>query len=107
MKEESTAIMFLKTKFTRFVVAFLASSFLISSAFSQSENPGWIDDVTLQLLVDYECEVIGYEALHEGRLGGRNTYMAKAVCKDGRKYDASRVGEDDDFAIRICEVVRC
>lgn len=81
--------------------------FFIHSATAQSDNPAWVDDLTLQLLVDYECNVVEYEVLHEGKLGGRNTFTAKAVCEDGRKYDANRVGENKDFAIRICEVVKC
>ena len=99
--------MFLKHKFIKTLATTLVIPFLCSSLFAQSLNPAWVEDLNFQLLVEYECEVDGYEALHEGKLGGRNFYTARAICKDGRKFDANRVGEDEDFMIQLCEVVRC
>ena len=99
--------MLFKNTLTRCAVTIVAICFLCSLSFAQSVRPAWVDDLNHQLLVDYECQVVEYEALHEGKLGGRNTYFATAICEDGRKYDANRVGEEEDFMIRICEVVRC
>ena len=93
--------------FTRYAVTTIAILFLGSASFAQSGNPAWIDDLNLQLSLEYQCQVVDYEALHEGKLGGQNTYTATVICEDGRKYDANRVGEEDDFSIRICEVIRC
>jgi len=82
-------------------------SFSCATVFGQSENPAWIDELTLQLLLEHECELAEYEILHEGKLGGQNSYTARAACKDGRRFDASRIGDEDDFNIRLCEVVSC
>ena len=96
-----------KNKIISFVTAIFIVPIFVGFSYAQSQNPGWVEILNFQLLVDYDCEVVEYESMHEGKLGGRNTYVARAVCKDGRKYDANRIGETDDFVIRICEIVRC
>ena len=76
-------------------------------AFSQSSNPAWLDDLEGELLLDKDCQVIEYLDMHEGKLGGRNTYFAKVKCQDGREYDASRIEPEEEFTIRLCEIVTC
>lgn len=99
--------MCINIRFLQLVVLATSLLFFNANAFAQTENPGWVDELTLQLLIEKECEVVEYEALHQGRLGEQNSYTARALCRDGLKYDASRIGDDEDFNIRLCEVVRC
>lgn len=106
-QKESLFQMCSNHRFFQLVALITSLLFFNATVFAQSENPGWVDELTLQLLMEYQCELAEYEALHVGKLGGRNSYTAKAVCADGRKYDATRIGDDDDFNIRLCEVVRC
>ena len=99
--------MLFNNKIIKFVTTVVCIPLFSTITYAQSESPGWTEILNFQLLVDYECEVVEYESMYEGKLGGRNTYVARAVCKDGRRYDANRIGETDDFVIRICEIVRC
>lgn len=95
---------------TRFLCAASVAAFVSASAVSalaQSTDPAWLDVLTEQLAADEQCEVEYFLNVKEDELGGRNTYEARAQCADGRQFDASRTGTQEDFVISACEVQVC
>jgi hypothetical protein len=76
-------------------------------ALAQSTDPAWLDDLSDQLAIEEDCAVEFYINIAEGKLGGRNTYEARAQCRDGRQFDASRIENDDKFTIAPCGVQVC
>ena len=89
----------------------LASTALLlattAAAFSQSADPAWLEDLNRQLAEQQQCEVEYYVNLHEGELGGMKTYDARAQCRDGRQFDASRIEPAKKFVIKPCGTVVC
>jgi hypothetical protein len=81
--------------------------FAATSAQAQSSDPAWLDELSDQLAVEQDCAVEYYLNISEDMLGGRKTYEARAQCRDGRQFDASRVEPDRDFTIEQCGVQVC
>ncbi len=79
----------------------------VSAAYSQSTDPAWLDGLSHQLAAENQCRVDYYINISEGRLGGLNTYEARAQCRDGRQFDASKTEPDEKFVIRPCGTVVC
>jgi hypothetical protein len=77
------------------------------SSLAQSSDPAWLDDLTMQLRSEMECEPNMYINMREGTLGANNYYEARVQCLDGRMFDATRTEPDKLFTIRACEVVVC
>ncbi|MGI9353520.1 MAG: hypothetical protein ACR2O3_18320 [Rhizobiaceae bacterium] len=75
--------------------------------FAQSSTPVWLDDLQYALVVNHDCEVKEYLSLHEGKLGDRNMYIARAKCVDGRVFDAYKLEPQEEFAIKPCEILSC
>lgn len=75
-------------------------------ASSQSTDPAWLDNLTEQLAQDEECMVEYFVNIREGQLAGRNTFEARAQCRDGRQFDAARTEPEQGFAISLCEQVQ-
>jgi hypothetical protein len=88
------------------VLGFLLPS-LTSFSFAQTSDPAWLDTLNFEMEREQECEVAYYIRIKEGMLGTKKTYEARVQCVDGRQFDASRVGEVDDFEIKACEVETC
>ncbi len=91
-------------------VAALAVVFALSGslpAFSQSSDPAWLEELSQQLAIEKECQVDYYVNVREGQLTGKNTYDARAQCRDGRQFDASRIEPAKQFVIRPCGTVVC
>lgn len=80
---------------------------LTSFSTAQTSDPAWLDTLNFEMEREQECEVAYYIRTKEGMLGTRKTYEARVQCVDGRQFDATRVGEDDDFEIKSCEVEAC
>lgn len=86
------------------LAALLATS---SSVFAQSSDPAWLEDMNLQIMLSEECEVSYIVSMREGKLGAKNTYEARVQCVDGRMFDASRIGDDEPFTFKACEIQVC
>lgn len=99
MKQQSKTIALI-------VLGFLLPS-LTSFSFAQTSDPAWLDTLNFEMEREQECEVAYYIRIKEGMLGTKKTYEARVQCVDGRQFDASRVGEMDDFEIKACEVETC
>ena len=76
-------------------------------AWSQSSDPAWLEDLSDQLAIEQACAVEYYINIREGELAGRNTYEARAQCRDGRQFDASRTEPEFLFTIEACGVQVC
>ena len=79
----------------------------VSAAYSQSTDPAWLDGLSRQLATENKCQVDYFINTNEGKLGGLNTYDARAQCRDGRQFDASKSEPDEKFVIRPCGTVVC
>lgn len=99
MKQQSKTIALI-------VLGFLLPS-LTSFSFAQTSDPAWLDTLNFEMEREQECEVAYYIRIKEGMLGTKKTYEARVQCVDGRQFDASRVGEVEDFEIKACEVETC
>ncbi|MGB7285820.1 MAG: hypothetical protein WBC71_02710 [Salaquimonas sp.] len=77
------------------------------SATAQTSDPEWLNALNFQMERDEQCEVAYYIRIDEGELGADKTFEARLQCVDGRQFDATRIGEFDDFEIRRCEVETC
>lgn len=84
-------------------IAALASG----AAFGQSQDPAWLDELSDQLAVEHDCAVDYYINVREGTLGGRNTFEARAQCRDGRQFDGALTEPASMFTIEQCSVQVC
>ena len=91
----------------RTVAAAAAMIFVTSGAIAQSADPAWLDVLSEQLAAEKDCAVEYYVNVSEGELGGRKTFEARAQCRDGRQFDASRTEPDAEFTIKECGVQVC
>ena len=87
------------------VGAFVSIGYI--SAYAQSSDPSWLEGLSQQLAVEQQCQVDYYVNTNEGKLGGMNTYEARAQCRDGRQFDASKIEPAENFTIRPCGTVVC
>ena len=87
--------------------AVLAASSVAAPALAQSSDPAWLDRLSDQLAVEEDCAVEYYLNIREGELAGRKTFEARAQCRDGRQFDASRTEPEPDFTISECGVQVC
>lgn len=76
-------------------------------ASGQSSDPAWLDSLSTQLAVEEQCEVEYYVNISEGELAGRKTFEARAQCRDGRQFDASRTEPETVFTLKECGVQVC
>ncbi len=97
----------LKIPFLRTVLAGAILTAAVSAAVPQSSNPAWLENLSHQLAAEKQCQVDYYVNVREGKLGGWNTYDARAQCRDGRQFDASKIDPAEKFAIRPCQIVVC
>lgn len=86
------------------VVMMLAS---VSVVQAQSANPAWLDQLSLQLAIEKDCEVDYFLNMKEGELAGRLTFEARAQCADGRQFDGSLTEPAEEFTISECGVQVC
>jgi hypothetical protein len=78
-----------------------------ANSFAQASDPAWLDDLSYQISVEKECEVELVMNMREGELGGKQTFEARVRCEDGRMFDATRIGEHEDFTFKACDVQVC
>lgn len=79
-----------------------------SVALAQSTNPAWLDEVTVQLALEEQCNVGYFISMKETELAGQLYFEARAQCEDGRQFDAVREGRIKPFKITKCkETVVC
>lgn len=79
-----------------------------SIALAQSTNPAWLDEVTVQLALEEQCNVGYFISMKETELAGQLYFEARAQCEDGRQFDAVREGRIQPFKITKCkETVVC
>jgi len=76
-------------------------------AMAQSSDPAWLDDLSMQLRSELQCEPNLYVNMREGKLGTNTVYEARVQCIDGRMFDATRTEPDRTFTIRACGVAVC
>ena len=91
----------------RTVAAAAAMIFAASGAMAQSTDPAWLDTLSDQLALEKDCAVEYYVNISEGELAGRKTFEARAQCRDGRQFDASRTEPATAFTIEECGVQVC
>lgn len=77
------------------------------NANAQTSDPAWLDTLNYEMEREEQCEVAYYIRMKEGMLGTKKTFEARVQCVDGRQFDATRIGEDEDFKIKACEVETC
>ena len=80
---------------------------MASSAFSQSNDPAWLDDLQAQMVKDEGCTVDLFINIDEGTLGTSRYYQARVQCRDGRLFDAARTEPEKTFTIRKCQIQVC
>jgi hypothetical protein len=85
----------------------LVVSFAPANALAQATDPPWLEDLAFQIGIEKACEVELLMNVREGELGGKHTYEARVRCGDGRMFDATRIGEDEDFTFKTCDVQVC
>lgn len=95
------------TGFARIWTPAVALVVLTGSAFAQSSDPAWLDNLSDQLAIEQDCAVEYYVNINEGELAGRKTFEARAQCRDGRQFDASRTEPETEFTIKECGVQVC
>jgi hypothetical protein len=76
-------------------------------AFAQSSDAAWLEELTLQLASEKQCRVEYFVNLKETELASRKTYVARAQCRDGRQFDASRIEPAEKFIIKTCGTAVC
>jgi len=89
------------------MAAAAAMIFATSGAMAQSADPAWLDKLSDQLAAEQDCAVEYYVNISEGELAGRKTFEARAQCRDGRQFDASRTEPASEFTISECGVQVC
>lgn len=88
----------------KLISSVLVGIFLTSSnTMSQSTDPAWLEDVTLQLALEKQCDVGYFISMKESELAGQLFFEARAQCQDGRQFDAVRKGNMEPFRITRCE----
>lgn len=85
----------------------LCCAVFAAPAMAQSSDPAWLDDLSMQLRSEKECEPNMYINMNEGVLGANNYYEARVQCMDGRMFDASKTEPEKEFTIKACEIVMC
>jgi len=78
-----------------------------STAFAQSNDPAWLDDLQAQLEKDEGCIVDLFINIDEGTLGAGRYHEARVQCRDGRLFDASRIEPESVFTIKKCQIAVC
>ena len=63
----------------------------------------WQEDLAYELEQLEGCEVQFLSQVVERTVNGRQVVMAKAHCRDGRVFDASRSDQLEPFEVRECE----
>jgi len=79
----------------------------VSVVQAQSANPAWLDQLSLQLAIEKDCEVDYFLNMKEGELAGRLTFEARAQCADGRQFDGALTEPAEEFTISECGVQVC
>jgi hypothetical protein len=82
-------------------------SFALANSRAQGSDPPWLDDLAFQISVEKACDVELLMNVREGELGEKRTYEARVRCADGRMFDATRIGEEEDFTFKTCDVQVC
>jgi hypothetical protein len=78
-----------------------------ATAFAQSSDPDWLEQLRLQAAEIKECAIAYIMNMREGELGGSPTYEARFKCEDGRMFDAFRAGRIGEFEFKACEIQVC
>ncbi|WP_421851666.1 hypothetical protein [Oricola sp.] len=92
---------------SRAIILAAAASLAATPALAQSSDPAWLDELSNQLAVEKDCAVEYYINIQEGQLGARQTYEARAQCRDGRQFDGFRTEPEILFTIEQCGVQVC
>ena len=93
---------------TKILAAFASLLLTAPYAIAQSTNPAWLDEVTMQLALEEQCNVGYFISMKETELAGQLYFEARAQCEDGRQFDAVREGRIQPFKITKCkETVVC
>lgn len=88
----------------------VAAALLVASVApvtAQSSDPAWLDKLSDQLAIEYDCAVEYYVNIRENELAGRKTFEARAQCRDGRQFDAARTEPAISFTISECGIQVC
>ncbi len=92
----------------KILVTFASVLLTAPHAIAQSTNPAWLDEVTMQLAFEEQCNVGYFISMKETELAGQLYFEARAQCEDGRQFDAVREGRIQPFKITKCkETVVC
>lgn len=67
---------------------------------------GWENELALELEIAEECQTDFLSQVIEREIDGEQMIMAKAHCRDGRVFDASRSGTLEPFTFSLCSAAR-
>lgn len=91
----------------RGLAAALSLFALAAPAAAQSSDPAWLDELSDQLASEKQCQVDYYINTREDTLAGREVFEARAQCRDGRQFDASRIEPAETFTLSLCKIQVC
>lgn len=77
------------------------------TAVAQSYEPVWLNDLSIQLLIQNGCEVAYFVSAKEVEDSAGTAFQARAQCTDGRTFDAIRREGEWGFAVEQCGAVAC
>ncbi len=65
-------------------------------------EPDWLDDLSLQLLVQNDCTVEYFVSAKQAIVEDEIVFSARARCVDGRKFNATRRAKQWVFTVERC-----
>ena len=69
----------------------------------RAQDAGWEQQLTEQMLREYDCEVAFFSQVAERVVNGDQVVLAKVHCQDKRTFDAYRDSAFEAFEIHPCE----
>jgi hypothetical protein len=88
-------------------VSLLAVLSLAAGSIPAVGQDKWLQDLSEQMLDEYNCEVAYLTNVVEREIDGELTVIVKVHCTDKRAYDAVLDPSDPFFQIRECQLDTC
>jgi hypothetical protein len=77
-------------RFLLFAGTIAAAALLVPTLPLRAEDTGWEEQLRVQVLREYDCEVAFFSQVSERILNGDQVVLAKVHCEDKRSFDAYR-----------------
>lgn len=91
------------SRFLPAAVSMLAAVLLVPSLPLRAQDTGWEEQLTEQVLREYDCEVAFLSQVSERVVNGDQVILAKVHCQDKRSFDAYRNSAFKPFEIHPCD----